>query len=106
MLCPLGSREAMRRRFRTGGETIKMRSRKTATLKRRNGAKAAPRRKSSATGQKTIIMQLTRELKEVLEQQAAPSEVLHVISSSPGELKPVFETMLSNATRICEAQFG
>ena len=65
-----------------------------------------PRRGSIAAGQENEVARLRRELDDSREQQSATADVLKVISGSAGELEPVFEAILDNATRICEATSG
>jgi hypothetical protein len=88
----------MRRRSKT-------RRRKTVTLKRRN-APTVRGRSSSVAGQETEVARLRRERDEALERETATSEVLRLVSKSPGNLELVFRSILENATRICEAKFG
>ena len=96
------SGEAMRRPDKAGGKAAK--TQRPRTLKRRNAAKVG--REAPAIGATERIALLEHRLNEALEQQTATSDVLDVISRSPGELKPVFEAILESATRICTAKFA
>ena len=94
----------MRRRNTAGGKAAKTQRRKT--LKRRNAPETTPGHKSSPTDANEKIALLERRLNEALEQQAATSDVLKVISKSRGQLEPVFNAILENAVQICGAKFG
>ena len=87
-------------------DAMKNRRRTTTKTKRPGAPKVSGHRKSSGTTANTKIALLKRERDEALEQQKSTSDVLRIISASAGDVKPVFDAILANATRLCEAKFG
>jgi signal transduction histidine kinase len=97
----------MARLSETGSRASKAKDRRASQAKGRKTAKTSPndeRRRNA--GRETEVARLKRELKEALARQTATSEILEIISSSSGNVDPVFQIILSRATRLCEADFG
>ena len=90
----------MRRRSRAGGKPAKTRRRKTVTLKRRDAPKAVRRRSSSAVSLQEKVTLLTRERDEALARQTATAEILRVVSQSPTDVRPVFDSIVLTAARL------
>src|SRR3984957_2107367 len=108
----------MKRRGKAGGKAADLRRPKAAARKRRAVAKpkivAKPeiiarsksQTRSAAAGLQERLELNRQELNEALQQQAATSEVLRLISAAPGDLKRVFAVILESATHLCQANFG
>ena len=96
----------MKRRSKVSGEQTNRRRRKTPEPKRRNAPKAQARAKLSPGTEETKVARLTRELSDERKQRTATSAVLHLLSGSHGDLNRLFNTILTSATKLCQANFG
>jgi two-component system, NtrC family, sensor kinase len=96
----------MKRRSKVTSKPVKLRRHKGSKQKRELAPTEASRPKTSAISKDEQIARLTHERDEALQQQAATTDILQLISSSPENLQAVFATILENAVRVCDASFG
>ena len=96
----------MRKTSKSAGKSTKPRWRQSAAPKRSDATRAASAGDSHAAKPELDVARLLRERDEALLRETANSEILRLISKSPGDLKLVFRAILENATRICNANFG
>ena len=96
----------MKRSSSAVGKAVKARLWNTVTLKRRKTPKPSERANPSGLGQEAEVARLTRELNEERNKRIATSEILRLLSGSHGDLSRLFDTILANATNLCQANFG
>src|SRR5258708_17755764 len=96
----------MKRRGKAGSKAADSRRPRTAAGKRRAVAKPRSPPRAAAAGLQERLARNRQELNEALQQQAATSQVLRLISAAPGDLQRVFAVILKSATRLCQANFG
>jgi GAF domain-containing protein len=92
--------------MKRNGEPTKGQRRKTPEPTRRNAPKVQARSKLPPATEETEVARLTRELSDERKQRTATSEVLHLLSGSHGDLNRLFNTILTSATKLCQANFG